>query len=278
MKHHKTWWGESFVLALEGFIDPGRLTRGRAYRTDNRILEFHQNDNHVQATIRGNINPYFGVDEEPRYQVDIKFNAISKIQWQDAIQQISNNASWLSKLMLNEIPDNIDDAFSSTDYLLPKSYDDVDASCSCPDWDNPCKHIAGVYYRIANILDSDPMLLFSLRGISSDQLILELKQTELGSAFSEFLSSPEETHVVLEDRYYPKITDLQQKTLTSQTSFWEMGTTNEVDTEPAYENKVVAALVKKQGDFPPFWNRHNSFIVFMESFYDLVRRKNKKII
>ena len=188
MKHHKTWWGESFVLALEGFIDPGRLSRGRSYRTDNRILKFEQNDNHVKATIRGNINPYFGVTKEPRYKVDIKFNTISKAQWQAAIKQIGNNASWLSKLMLNEIPGDIDDAFSSS-YLLPKSYDDVEASCSCPDWDNPCKHIAGVYYRIANILDSDPMCLFSLRGISPAQLIVELKKTELGKAFSEFLSS-----------------------------------------------------------------------------------------
>jgi uncharacterized Zn finger protein len=204
MRHHKTWWGESFVSALEGFIDPGRLTRGRAYRTDSRILKFEQNDNHVKATIRGNINPYFGVTKEPRYKVDIKFKKISVPQREDAIKQIGNNASWLSKLILNEIPTDIDEAFSSS-YLLPKSYEDVDASCSCPDWDNPCKHIAGVYYRIANILDSEPMLLFSLRGISPAQLIVELKKTELGKAFSDFLSSPEDTEVVIENTLYPQI-------------------------------------------------------------------------
>jgi len=277
MKHHKTWWGESFVLALEGFIDPGRLSRGRSYRTDNRILKFEQNDNHVKATIRGNINPYFGVTKEPRYKVDIKFNTISKAQWQAAIKQIGNNASWLSKLMLNEIPGDIDDAFSSS-YLLPKSYDDVEASCSCPDWDNPCKHIAGVYYRIANILDSDPMFLFSLRGISPAQLIVELKKTELGKAFSEFLSSPEATQVILEDSLYPKITESQHKMLSSQASFWEMGVIDEIEKDPASNTKVVAALVKKQGDFPPFWHRHNSFITVMENFYDLIRRKNKKFL
>lgn len=277
MKHHKTWWGESFVLALEGFIDPGRLSRGRAYRTDNRILKFEQNDNHVKATIRGNINPYFGVTKEPRYKVDIKFNTISKAQWQAAIKQIGNNANWLSKLMLNEIPVDIDEAFSSS-YLLPKSYGDVEASCSCPDWDNPCKHIAGVYYRIANILDSEPMLLFSLRGISPAQLIVELKKTELGKAFSEFLSSPEATQVILEDTLYPKITESHHNMLSSQASFWEMGLIDEIEKELASNTKVVAALVKKQGDFPPFWHRHNSFIAVMENFYDLIRHKNKKIL
>lgn len=277
MKHHKTWWGESFVLALEGFIDPGRLSRGRSYRTENRILKFEQNDNHVKATIRGNINPYFEVTKEPRYKVDIKFNTISIAQWQAAIKQIGNNASWLSKLMLNEIPCDIDDAFSSS-CLLPKSYDDVVASCSCPDWDNPCKHIAGVYYRIANILDSEPMLLFSLRGISPAQLIVELKKTELGNAFSEFLSASESTPVILEDTLYPKITDSQHKMLSSQASFWEMGVTYEIEKDPDSNAKVVAALVKKQGDFPPFWHRHNSFVTVMENFYDLIRRKNKKFL
>lgn len=277
MRHHKTWWGESFVSALEGFIDPGRLTRGRAYRTDSRILKFEQNDNHVKATIRGNINPYFGITKEPRYNVDIKFKTISAPEWEDAIKKIGNNASWLSKLILNEIPTDIDEAFSSG-YLLPKSYEDVDASCSCPDWDNPCKHIAGVYFRIANILDSEPMLLFSLRGISPAQLMVELKKTELGKAFSDFLSTPEDTEIVIENTLYPQIIESRHEILSTQASFWEMGMINEVENDPPSNTKVVAALVKKQGDYPPFWNRHNSFIAVMENFYDLIRRKNNKLL
>ncbi len=275
MKYHKTWWGESFVSALEGFIDPGRLIRGRAYRTDSRILKFVQDGNHVKATIRGNINPYFGVTKEPRYKVDIKFKTISIAQWEEAIRHIANNASWLSKLMLNEIPSDIDDAFSSS-YLLPRSYEDVEASCSCPDWDNPCKHIAGVYYRLANILDSEPMILFSLRGISPYQLIVELKNSELGKAFSEFLSSTEDNKVELENTLYPEIVELHHESLSSQSSFWEMGIMNEVEKEPPSTTTVAAALVKKQGDYPPFWNRHNSFIAVMENFYEITRRKNKK--
>lgn len=276
MKHHKTWWGESFVLALEGFINPGRLARGRAYRTDNRILSFEQHDNHVKALIRGNINPYYGILEEPRYQVKITFDTISAVQWREAIHRIGHNASWLSKLMLNQIPDDIDDAFSSG-YFLPKSYSDVEATCDCPDWDNPCKHIAGVYYRIANILDSEPMRLFDLRGISSGQLIDELKKTELGRAFSEFLSSPKDTQITFEDALYTSIKPAQAMK-SSQKSFWEMGVIADTVKEENESTKVAAALIKKQGDYPAFWHKHLSFIAVMEDFYDLIRRKNKKIL
>jgi uncharacterized Zn finger protein len=38
---------------------------------------------------------------------------------------------------------------------------------------------------------------------------------------------------------------------------------------------VPAILVKKQGDFPAFWTRDNSFIAAMEGLYERIRSKNK---
>ncbi len=198
---HKTWWGEEFVHALEAYIDPGRLQRGKAYRTDNRVLNFDINKNEVYATIRGNVNPYFGVTKEPRYKVVLRFDKIKPLQWQGIIKKISGNALWLSKLMLNEIPSSIEEAFGR-DSLLPSSYDNVKGSCSCPDYSNPCKHIAGVYYRIASMLDLQPMLLFQLRGLAPEKLHQELKKTELGQAFSEHLSLPESVKIQYQQHMY----------------------------------------------------------------------------
>ncbi len=36
------------------------------------------------------------------------------------------------------------------------------------------------------------------------------------------------------------------------------------------------ALIKKQGDYPEFWPRNNSFISAMEDIYAAVRKKNNK--
>lgn len=198
---HKTWWGKEFVQALEAYIEPGRLQRGKAYRTDNRVLDFDISKSEIKATIRGNVNPYFGVTKEPRYKVVLKFDQIKPLQWQAIIKKISANALWLSKLMLNEIPSSIEEAFGN-DSLLPSSYDDVKASCSCPDYSNPCKHIAGVYYRIASMLDLNPMLLFQLRGLAAEKLHQELKKTELGKAFSEHLTLPENVEMQYQQHRY----------------------------------------------------------------------------
>ncbi|MFT6899230.1 MAG: putative Zn finger protein [Paraglaciecola sp.] len=304
---HKTWWGEEFMRALEAYIDPGRLQRGKAYRTDNRVLDFAITASEIKATIRGNINPYFGVTKEPRYKVVLKFDQIKPSQWQTIIKKISGNALWLSKLMLNEIPSNIEDVFDSAP-LLPSSYNNVKASCSCPDYSDPCKHIAGVYYRIANMLDSNPMLLFQLRGLAPAKLHDELKKTELGQAFCEHLSLPESvemeyqqhkytpTHVRRDKGSLPRENAqplVHQAAKSSQ--FWSMplnvnSVTDEVVNDddaankgwplehPANDNiiEISAALIKKQGDYPEFWTNNHSFISAMEFFYSHTRKKNNK--
>ena len=44
-------------------------------------------------------------------------------------------------------------------------------SCSCPDWADLCKHAAAVLYAFGVMLDKQPELLFTLRGMDSSVLI-----------------------------------------------------------------------------------------------------------
>ncbi|MGB3535256.1 MAG: hypothetical protein WBA13_17285 [Microcoleaceae cyanobacterium] len=38
---------------------------------------------------------------------------------------------------------------------------------------------------------------------------------------------------------------------------------------------LPAIVVKKAGDFPPFWHKDTSFLEVMEELYERVRTKNK---
>jgi len=58
----------------------------------------------------GSINPYFGVYKEPRYKTTIEITPIAKLSWSKAIKYISSKASFVSKLLMNEVPDNIESA------------------------------------------------------------------------------------------------------------------------------------------------------------------------
>jgi len=163
-KFSRTWWGDRFIQALEAFTDDNRLKRGRSYASGGKVKSFEIDLNKITAKVRGSVNPYFGVYKEPTYNIEIQITPIAKTRWNEAIQKLSSKASIISRLLLNEVPENIEDTFSHLGlHLLPHSSQDFKTKCSCPDYANPCKHIAGVYYLVASQLDNNPWLLFELR-------------------------------------------------------------------------------------------------------------------
>jgi uncharacterized Zn finger protein len=52
---------------------------------------------------------------------------------------------------------------------------DVNFTCSCPDWGEPCKHAAAVYYLLAEQMDADPFILMHLRGHTREQVLAVLR-------------------------------------------------------------------------------------------------------
>ena len=274
----RTWWGQRFIEALEEFTDPARLGRGRSYASGGRILEYTLNKGTVTAKVRGSINPYFGVYKEPIYKTSITIKAISSDNWEMVIRQIASRADLVTKLLMNEMPDTIEDAFSELGlHLLPHSELDFKTSCSCPDWANPCKHIAGVYYLLASALDNDPFLMFELRGLSREELHTELARTPLGkilvSALDTDAESPTEPVTSL---YTPPIKE-PNSVIASHKEFWTGAKRLPAPIANASQSSVPALLIKKQGDYPPFWHKDLSFISVMEELYERVRTKNKQM-
>jgi uncharacterized Zn finger protein len=277
-KLSRTWWGQKFLAALEPFTDEGRLTRGRRYAGDKRILHFQMRDGTVTATVRGNVNPYFGVYEEPRYAVKIEIVPISTTNWKQVIQHLSSKAGLVSKLLMQEMPDNIEEAFRALQLnLLPHNQKDFKITeCSCPDWANPCKHIAGVYYRLASLLDYDPLLLFELRGLSREQLREELSQSALGKILATTLIDEDQEMTGAAHYFTPPLLEAPPESL-SQRAFWSGTKRLPTHLEPVMPAVVPAIPLKKAGDFPAFWHKNSSFIEVMEEFYQRVRTKNKVI-
>ncbi len=277
-KFSRTWWGDRFIKALEAFTDEGRLQRGRSYASGGKVKSFEIEQNHITAKVKGSVNPYYGVYKEPTYNISIDITPIAKTHWSEAIQKLSSKASIVSRLLLNEVPENIEDTFSDLGlHLLPHSRKDFTTKCSCPDSANPCKHIAGVYYLVASQLDHNPFLLFELRGLSKAQLQAKLAESPLGKALSEELNAKE---ISLEPStsFYTKLTKQQITQQPTPREFW-LGTLRLPQTiEIPTASGVSAILIKKQGDFPAFWQKDNSFIEAMEELYKRVKTKNQNLM
>ncbi|MEO1672937.1 MAG: SWIM zinc finger family protein [Cyanobacteria bacterium J06631_2] len=274
----RTWWGQKFISAIESFTDAARLGRGRSYARGGKIIDFAVNKGEIEATVRGSVNPYFGVYKEPRYRTVVKIKPIPKQDWSKIIQSMATNASFVSKLLLNEVPENIESSFREANKnLLPRSGKDFQTSCSCPDYSNPCKHIAGLCYRFASELDEDPFLIFELRGLTKEQLHQELAKTPLGRALVAGLKTEELTPNPITSYYTkPQVKPVNAETTLKE--FWQ-GKIIDLPTtdDELRENNISAILVKKAGDMPEFWHRDSSFIATMEEFYQRVKTKNRDL-
>ena len=273
----RTWWGQRFIEALEGFTDSGRLQRGRGYSGDRRILDFAIVDGTVTATVRGNVNPYYGVYKEPHYQTRIRMTPIPTADWAKVIAHLGSSAALVSKLLMNEMPDHIDDAFADLKlHLLPHSRQDFALTdCSCPDYANPCKHIAGAYYRLAGRLDSDPFLLFELRGLSRERLHQALRATPLGAALAS-LSAEESIELIPAESFFTRPAAVTSTP--DYRGFWQGKKRLPSEIEPATPAAVPAILIRKGGDYPAFWDKDASFIEVMQELYLRVREKNKEVL
>ena len=273
-KMTRTWWGEVFLDVLAMSMDEGRLKRGRAYSSPNRLLNFSINKGVARATLRGNVNHYFGVYEEPRYKVTVKLRQFASSDWDRISEMISNNAACLSQLLMNEMPTAIEDAFSeSGEALLPRSKSDLISKCSCPDWSSPCKHVAGVYYKIASLLDRDPMLLFELRGLEFSMLREKLAGSLLGQALIDEQTDKDGFFELPTKRYTdPQVTPAAGIDLKS---YWKgdhpLPSVDALSGSPP----TPAVLAKKGGDHPAFWHLDQSFIGVMEEVCARVVQKNR---
>ena len=269
----KTWWGQRFIASLEAFTDSGRLARGRSYSSDHRIKRWLLHKGKIEAKLRGNINPYYGVYQEPTYQVSVQMAHLSEAQWQKIIQKLSQRATFIARLLVNEIPENIETVFAEAGaHLLPKDYRDFKVACDCPDYAVPCKHIAGVCYRLAGQLDQDPFLLFEMRGLASEKLLQQLASTPLGKVLSDAKSNAT-VELTPADSFYtrPVLAELPQET--SVKAFWHGQQPLPKTIEPSQAAIIPAILIKKGGDFPLFWQKQNSFIAVMKDFYQRMRKQ-----
>lgn len=117
------------------------------------------------------------------YTVRIGVLPIPEKGWTGAEEAIASRAVFAAKLLAGEMPRDIEDAFRDCHLsLFPSSAREVSSECSCPDWADPCKHVAAVYYLLAEAFDSDPFLIFRWRGRDRDELLARLRARRGGAS------------------------------------------------------------------------------------------------
>lgn len=164
----QSWWAKRWIGVLETFGWSNRLQRGRSYARNGQVMNIDIQVGEVKAQVQGS--------RPQPYKVQIAVEPLDKKQWDKAIDAMAAQAIFSAKLLAGEMPQDIEEAFQAAKVpLFPQQAKDIHTDCSCPDFANPCKHIAAVYYLLGEQFDEDPFVLFALRGRTKDEVMQALQ-------------------------------------------------------------------------------------------------------
>lgn len=259
----ESWWGRRWIAVLEGFPIGARLRRGRTYARKGQVLRIEVTNGRVTADVQGS--------RQRPYQVDIRLAPPTRGEWQDVVARLAREARHLASLLAGEMPEAVESAFDEAGIsLFPERHGDLETLCTCPDWSNPCKHIAAVYYLLAEEFDRDPFLLFRLRGLDRDELselLAALSEDGVSggaasgrarSTCGEVDTSGREPGAGL--RWAPEALPVDPE------AFWDTGAPESPPGAAVCEPDTPAALPRSLGPFP-FWRGSEPMLPALEAMY-----------
>ena len=169
------WWSRRFIDVLESFGLQSRLSRGRNYARSGQVLSLDIGTGHVTARVQGSrVKPY---------SVRLTVDPLTTRQWRRVEEALAARAIFRARLLAGEMPAEIEEVFAGCGTpLFPKSARDLEMSCSCPDWEVPCKHLAAVCYVLAEAFDADPFAMLAWRGKGRADLLTALRRLTGGGA------------------------------------------------------------------------------------------------
>ncbi|MBO0722415.1 MAG: SWIM zinc finger family protein, partial [Blastocatellia bacterium] len=248
----ENWWAKRWIAVLEGFDIGARLQRGRSYARRGQVLSIEISKGVIKSKVQGSrVKPY---------DIEIKIRMLPPGDWRKLAGALSTQAIFAAKLLAGEMPGDIEQAFTQEGLsLFPARLADLQTSCSCPDWSNPCKHIAAAYYLIGEEFDRDPFLIFKLRGASREEFI-----EMLGSAGSAQLK----TQAVVVTSAEPLAAETE--------SFWRGSQLPDDFFGEVRVPAIVAALPRRLGNFP-FWRGGERFLEALSPLYAEAARRGLNI-
>ena len=237
-----SWWAKRWLQAREEFQSGSRLDRGRSYARRGQVMSIDVQPGGVTAKVQGS--------RKRPYSVSIEVRTISPPDWERLQVAMTEQPIIAASLLSGRMPDNIEDTFRSVGLsMFPDRRDDLETDCSCPDWSNPCKHVAAVYLLLGEEFDRDPFLIFRMRGMDREDLLgPEFRHSALtleGPALPAEPLPPEPSEF-----WANPLTALRQKDLAG----------------PIVIPDMVAALPQQLGRFP-LWRGNRELLPALQNIY-----------
>jgi uncharacterized Zn finger protein len=158
----QTFWGKAWCDNLERYSDyENRLPRGRTYVRNGSVIDLQIAPGEIKALVSGS----------SIYKVKVKIAPVAKARWESICKDCAGAIDSLIELLQGRFSKGVMERVCRQKTGLFPSPDEIQLSCSCPDWADMCKHVAAVLYGIGARLDQQPDLLFRLHDVDEKELI-----------------------------------------------------------------------------------------------------------
>jgi uncharacterized Zn finger protein len=236
----KTWVGLRWMRFFESHADPHVIAEGAALARQSIIRRLEIGHGTVIANLHGR--------GEPRREVKLDMATYDHAVWEKLARTMADQSLFAAKLLAGDMPRDIEDLFAPLGLrLFPAEHDEVQMSVKGPQHDmvgTVTPDVCCVAAIIAERLDSDPFLLFHLRGIKEDEFRERLRQRR---ALAGALSG-------LAPAYAPKPIDAAQSPAEPiemlLEEFWAPGEGLDEFETPLTRPQVSHALLRRLGPSP----------------------------
>lgn len=157
----QSFWGHAWCRHLETYSDyENRLPRGRTYVRNGSVCHLEIKSGQVEAFVSGS----------ELYKIKINIVPLPASKWTALKKQCAGKIGTLLELLQGKLSNEVMTLVTDRDKGLFPSPQEIRLDCDCPDYADLCKHLASVLYGVGVRLDTQPELLFLLRGVDQNEL------------------------------------------------------------------------------------------------------------
>lgn len=156
------FWGRAWMKQLALCESGGlNLAPGRTLLRHGCVLDIRADAGDIRAL----------VSAEELYEVHLRLHPLEEEHRDKLAAECRGHIDSLVSLLEGKLDAAVLERLCAPETGLLPEPADWRMSCTCPDWSEPCPHAAAAIYALGCLVDAEPALLFSLRGMAAEDLL-----------------------------------------------------------------------------------------------------------
>lgn len=179
----RTWWGRAWVRAVEeSAYSDDDLRAGRAMARSAAVGGISLAPGQAIAAVS---------DQAGLWSVGLRLPVLDDAAIDAVVEVVAAESGRVGALLSHDLPHAlVEHAEEAGAELLPFG-GELETTCPCEAWVDPCPHALAVLTQLAWLVDADPLALFLLRGLSRDELLARLHAREESAVVDDGAADPD---------------------------------------------------------------------------------------